>query len=285
MPEPVAIIGDIHGCFDELLALEAELDRQFPGGIRRVFVGDLLDKGPKQIELLDYVIEKGYDVVMGNHEDKHRRFKKHDIEKGPKNNPMRKSRRGSPVSGTGGFVEINELLTADHYAFLCSLPLAIRIPEWELIVIHAGIPAAMQNIGTEVTAPFITLAGKTKKFFGTLCWTRFISGSKGMPVMLGKEGPEDSYWAEVYDGRFGTAVFGHQPFKGPAVFPFARGVDTGCVFGDQLSCIVYTDDDPDGCFISVEALAAHAEPWGPRDGYCIDGKFVRVERKIKEIIG
>jgi serine/threonine protein phosphatase 1 len=58
------IIGDVHGCFDTLVALidKCPKDDQF------CFVGDLIDRGPQSSRVVDLVLERGWLCVMGNHE-------------------------------------------------------------------------------------------------------------------------------------------------------------------------------------------------------------------------
>lgn len=73
------IIGDIHGEFEKLAALLALLGYEESGGVhshptgrRAVFVGDLIDRGPRQLDVLRTVramIDAGSGLaVMGNHE-------------------------------------------------------------------------------------------------------------------------------------------------------------------------------------------------------------------------
>ncbi len=73
------IIGDIHGCATELKTLLAQLGyRCDDAGVYRhpertaVFVGDLVDRGPDQLEVLQIVKAMvdhgGAQIVMGNHE-------------------------------------------------------------------------------------------------------------------------------------------------------------------------------------------------------------------------
>ena len=59
------IIGDIHGCYDTLMALIAKL----PNDDEITFVGDLIDRGPASRKVLDFVRDNGYKCVMGNHEE------------------------------------------------------------------------------------------------------------------------------------------------------------------------------------------------------------------------
>jgi len=58
------IITDVHGCYDTLVALVAKL----PKGIPITFAGDLIDRGPKSRQVVEFVKDGGHDCVLGNHE-------------------------------------------------------------------------------------------------------------------------------------------------------------------------------------------------------------------------
>jgi len=72
------ILGDIHGCYDTLVALLNKLDYELIDGCYRhasrklIFVGDFIDRGPKQLEVIDCakaMVDAGHALaVMGNHE-------------------------------------------------------------------------------------------------------------------------------------------------------------------------------------------------------------------------
>jgi protein phosphatase len=85
---PFDIIGDVHGCCDELEALLAKLGYDVawngkevrvtpPGGRRAIFVGDLVDRGPRSpdvIRIARHMIENGTALaVVGNHDEKLKR--------------------------------------------------------------------------------------------------------------------------------------------------------------------------------------------------------------------
>jgi len=59
-------VGDIHGCYDTLVALLAKL----PDDAKVCFVGDLIDRGPKSMQVVELVKNNpNYYCVKGNHEE------------------------------------------------------------------------------------------------------------------------------------------------------------------------------------------------------------------------
>ena len=61
------IIGDVHGHYDTLIAL---LDSILPDSNDQIyFLGDLIDRGPKSAQVVDFVIQNNYQCLRGNHEE------------------------------------------------------------------------------------------------------------------------------------------------------------------------------------------------------------------------
>lgn len=59
------VIGDVHGCYNELMVLMEKL----PYTDNICFVGDLIDRGPDSKKVVDFIIENNYNCVLGNHEE------------------------------------------------------------------------------------------------------------------------------------------------------------------------------------------------------------------------
>ncbi len=220
------IIGDIHGCYDELLLLLERLGyRQMEGvythpeGRKFVSVGDLMDRGPKSIPVIRFMTKhvrlKKALYVPGNHCDKlYRLFlgRNVQIRHGLETTVAELSRMDAHEKEQikQGFMQIVE-----------EAPPYLVLDEGKLIVSHAGI-----------REHFI---GKNNKQVRKFCLYGDISGEKdehGFPIRKD--------WAKDYRGR-SWIVYGHTPVKKPRIINRTVNVDTGCVFGGHLTGLRYPE--------------------------------------------
>ena len=142
--ENIYIIGDVHGHYNELICLINKLPNKFDSKI--CFVGDLIDRGPDSKKVVDLIKQRGYDCVMGNHEQMCIDFN---------GNPYNMSggygaQTLNLFGGNGGVATLNsyknyELLRQDVDDFFSKLPLYIVYPEAinkdgkKLVVSHSCI--------------------------------------------------------------------------------------------------------------------------------------------------
>jgi ADP-ribose pyrophosphatase YjhB (NUDIX family) len=224
------IVGDVHGMFEALSALVASFRPRQDDVL--VFVGDLVDKGPDSAAVVRFVRELAarYEVVLveGNHEEKHRRF--------------RRTRNMSMIGAEEMASITDELSTADVTFLETAVPF-YRIPEHGVLVVHAGIPANMSYFPASLEEAAL-LTGKEKRHFARIQRTRYVDAVSGEAVTLGEEKEGDPFWADIYDGRFGFVVFGHEPLPEVTFFPYAAGIDTGAYRGGALSALVYGEGTP-----------------------------------------
>ncbi len=249
------IVADVHGCLVELVALLHKLRGPLDGDVL-IFVGDLVDKGPESagvVKLARILREKGHEVVFieGNHEERHRRWRGHDA-------VQAKTGKPNPMSRTDEIEQITAGLSEADVAFLDTAVLMYRIPEHDTVVVHGGIMPDLEELPPD-GAKLSDFKGKAKKAFGKLLRVRFIDPETGKMRVLGEHLPTDSFWAKIYDGRFGRVVFGHEAFKAdePIKFPHALGIDLGCVLGDKLTALVIHEDGSEE-IVSVPAFEAYA---------------------------
>ena len=238
---PFDIIGDVHGCCDELECLLQDLgyarnhDGVFghPEGRRAVFLGDLVDRGPRIADTLRTVMamcDAGTALcVPGNHDIK-----------------LKRKLDGRDVVVSHGLERtLAELehATSEFRAtvqqFIDGLVSHYVFDEGRLVVAHAGLKESLQGRGSARVRDFALFGettGETDEF--------------GLPVRYP--------WAAEYRGA-ATVVYGHTPVPSPEWLNRTINIDTGCVFGGRLTALRW----PEKTLVSVAAHRAYAEPVRP----------------------
>ncbi|HJU67177.1 MAG TPA: polynucleotide kinase-phosphatase [Gemmatimonadaceae bacterium] len=238
---PFDIIGDVHGCGDELeelltmLGYAPDVDGvwRHPVGRRAIFVGDLVDRGPRVPDVLRIVmrmVEGGTALaVPGNHDVK-----------------LMRKLRGRDVQVAHGLAESLAQLEAETPElrariadFIDDLVSHYVFDDGKLVVAHAGMKEEMQGRGSGRVRDFALFGettGETDEF--------------GLPVRYN--------WAAEYRGR-AMVVYGHTPVPEPEWLNRTINIDTGCVFGGRLTALRY----PELELVSVAAHRVYAEPVRP----------------------
>jgi protein phosphatase len=241
---PFDIVGDVHGCLDELLELMAtlgyEVDRQDaafsvvpPDGRKLIFVGDLVDRGPATPDVLRLAMtmvdaEHAF-CVPGNHDMK-----------------LMKALKGRDVQLTHGLAESLQQLDKEPaefrtqaLKFLDDLVSHYVFDDGKLVVAHAGMKESMQGRGSGKVRDFALYGettGETDDF--------------GLPVRYN--------WSADYRGK-ALVVYGHTPVPEPLWLNGTVNIDTGCVFGGKLTALRY----PEREIVSVPAKATYYESRKP----------------------
>lgn len=247
-PGPFDIIGDIHGCCDELETLldrlgyrvswgEAEGERAVavtpPEGRRVVFVGDLVDRGPRSPDVLRIamsMVEAGTALcVEGNHENKLTRWM-----------------GGRDVKVGHGLRETIEQLKPESdafrrqaHAFLRELRSHYWLDGGRLCVAHAGLKEELIGRGSGAVRSF-ALYGETTGEVDEF----------GLPVRAD--------WAAKYRGA-ASVVYGHVAQPEAEWVNNTICIDTGCVFGGRLTALRW----PERELVSVNARQVWFEPAKP----------------------
>lgn len=243
---PFDIIGDVHSCFDELCELLGKLGYQVdedpaalgglggyrvapPQGRKAVFLGDIVDRGPKPVETLRLVMsmaQAGAAIcVPGNHDIK-----------------VLKALRGRQVQRTHGLAETMAALEAESEEFralaarfIDQLVSHYELDGGSLVVAHAGMKeqyAGRASGRVREFALYGETTGETDEF--------------GLPVRLN--------WAADYRGK-ATVVYGHTPVYAPAWLNNTINIDTGCCYGGSLTVLRY----PERELVSVPACQTYVE--------------------------
>jgi len=253
---PFDVIGDIHGCFDELVELIEKLGYRlsFTGPSLReaiafrvhhpeartlLFLGDLCDRGPMNHQVLRLVmdlVDQGKALsLLGNHEAKLRRYLE-----------------GKPLQPTHGLAQTIANLEGESTAFQSRI---LRFFErcWphlvldngDLVISHGGLPESLH--GYE--------GGKAMRhaLYGDV---KQGNDAYGLPIRAD--------WAADYQGN-AKVLYGHTPVE-DAVWRFGTMcLDTGCVFGGRLTALRYPEDQ----LVDVKAKRTYFEPVKPLGNFTV----------------
>ncbi len=228
---PFDIIGDVHGCYLELMELLEKLgwnvtpdgDATPPPGRKAVFIGDMVDRGPRIVPVLKTVMKlhrEGHCLcLLGNHDWK-----------------LLRALRGNKVQVKHGLENsIGQLqnegpeFLKELEEFLQGLPTHYMLDEGRLAVAHGGIPENMQGRDSRRVRVFTLYGDVTGR-----------TDSHGMPIR--------GDWASRYQGK-AMVVYGHVAVKRACWHNNTLDIDTGCVYGGQLTALKY----PEMELLSVKA--------------------------------
>lgn len=223
----IDIIGDIHGCLSEFKELTGKLGYRWDNGIpihpesRMLgFVGDLTDRGPESMEVIEIVWrlvieqQKAY-YTPGNHCNKLYRFflgNKVQISHGLETTvaEYESLSKRDQQSIRKKFIELYE-----------KTPLYLILDEQRLVIAHAGIKEEfIAQTHSKV---------KTFVLYGDITGEKHPDGS-----------PVRKDWAKEYHGK-ACIVYGHTPVKEPRMINNTYNIDTGAVFGGMLTALRYPE--------------------------------------------
>jgi protein phosphatase len=251
---PFDIIGDVHGCADELQQLLEQLGYQsttlsqshgfwdfptyrHPENRKVIFLGDLVDRGPRILDCLKLVrnmlAADSAICVPGNHDMKLLRHLKGNQVK--INHGLEQSIAevdALPEAGKAGAIE-------QLCQFLDDLVSHYVLDDGKLVVAHAGMKEELQGRGSGKVRDFALYGESTGEI-----------DDFGLPVRHN--------WAAEYRGK-AMVVYGHTPIPTPEWLNNTIDIDTGCVFGGQLTALRYPEKD----LVSVPAARVYCEPVKP----------------------
>lgn len=259
---PFDVIGDVHGCAQELDALllklgytlDAELGAAHPEGRTAVFVGDLVDRGPDTPGVLRRVMQMVIAgralCTAGNHEVKLVRALRSSLGAkllaGEEPAPESAEPSKQSIKLSHGLLESLTQLAkeeagwrAEAEKFMDGLVSHYVLDGGKLIVAHAGLPESMHGRASSKVRSFALYGdttGETDEF--------------GLPVRYP--------WAMDYRGK-AKVVYGHTPTPKAEWLNNTICLDTGCVFGGELTALRYPEKE----LVSIPAQRVHYAPVRP----------------------
>jgi serine/threonine protein phosphatase 1 len=205
-------VGDIHGCVDELATLLDEVDAEASDHV--VFLGDYVDRGPSARGVIDHLLRyrsaagaPRVTFLKGNHEDMFLAYLGEEGRYGDvflmNGGKATMTSYGIPPEARGQAAR--ERMPVEHLEFLRALQL--WAVEGTALFVHAGVSPLRQL---------------DKQNGEDLLWIReeFIRNRHLLPY---------------------TVIFGHTPQREVLWnLPYKIGLDTGCVYGNKLSCLEFS---------------------------------------------
>ncbi len=244
---PFDIIGDVHGCVEEVNALFGALryarDAQgiwrSPDGRLPIFVGDLVDRGPYNVAAVELVSRMVANdaalAVVGNHDVQLERYLS-----------------GEPVPllyGLEGTVREFEAQPAQvreaAREFFGTLPGHLLLDDGRLVIAHTGLAEEMHGVTTPECRHLAAYG---------------VHDDSVDPRDIAARHP----WIAGYTGA-AAVVYGHTPVLEATWRGQTIGVDTGCVFGWRLTALRW----PERTLVSVpaeEVYARRRRPFLPEPG-------------------
>lgn len=263
---PFDIIGDVHGCADELETLLDKLGYAVswngkdvtvtpPEGRRVIFVGDLVDRGPRSpdaLRIAKHMVDSGTGmVVLGNHDDK-----------------LKRHLDGRNVKVSHGLAETIDQFAQEPPEF------AAEMRQWldglishyvldggKLVVAHAGLKEEMQGRASGAVRSFCMYGETTGEI-----------DEFGLPVRWD--------WAADYKGR-AKVVYGHTPVVEATWVNGTLCIDTGCVFGGKLTALRY----PELEMVEVPAQRTYYEPIRPLASPAADTGMAPNQLNLADVLG
>ena len=201
------VIGDVHGCYDELRELlEQQNISEESSNTCIIFVGDLINKGPKNAQVVKLARKLRAYSVRGNHDE----VCLLEWEKAQQNNGQLSDK----------FSWMNQL-TAQDIQWLYDMPYTISIPSRNFVIVHAGL------------LPGCALTEQDPEDMLTMRNIVESESGEGYAVTKGDEGV---CWASKWEGP-SHVYFGHDARRLLQQHRYATGLDTGCVYGGHLTAI------------------------------------------------
>jgi bis(5'-nucleosyl)-tetraphosphatase (symmetrical) len=257
----ILIIGDVHGCLEELKMIIDEANQELlpMENMKVILVGDLVGKGDFSAEVIAYVRKQGYYSVMGNHD--------YAATKHFNNNSKKKIQLELEK-----YKWIKNLSHSDKQ-WLLDLPYTISITDLHTIIVHAGlvpnITLENQNLNDMIMMRNVSRSTINHPYIAHSSsdigqgWAEIWSKSQGIKCQYHAIQSQESIGSGTATGKSKDTkikhiYFGHDAKRGLQKYENCTGLDTGCCYGRQLSAALLTNNTQ--MLIQVQARCVYSQP-------------------------
>lgn len=244
-------IGDIHGCMNELEALLAKV-KYVADKDHIIALGDMINKGPNSLEVIDFLMENGASCVRGNHEDRillvandatgnALKAGTDGTDKTIETEAARKIRKER---------ELATSLSPEQLDWLNACPIILRVGELgshgEIVAVHGGLvpgialeeqdPMSVMNM--RIVNLTTHMPSSEAQEEGSVPWADFWNKYQKLMSV-----PKTIFFnrPSTHDFKHTTVVYGHDAKRGLQIDTYTKGLDSGCVKGGKLTAWVVGD--------------------------------------------
>lgn len=262
----ILVIGDVHGCFQEMLKLYEKALRENNNKLFEyvILTGDMTNKGPNSAKVVQWVRKHS---PSGEESEK-----QHWLSvRGNNDNTVLLSALGSTKHRNSkihhwliqaeSILLDDKMLTDEDVVWMSELPYTITIPEsyfddvnydYDTTTVHAGFLPHISDLESQDTStltlirnayPLCDDEGKVRKFSMHQS-SSSSNNKKKSPSLVSCKGPTP--WAKAWKGGGGQnkdktkrhIIFGHDADRGLQQHKWATGIDTGAYYQNELTGLI-----------------------------------------------
>ncbi|KAK2799719.1 hypothetical protein FQN50_008367 [Emmonsiellopsis sp. PD_5] len=256
------VVGDVHGCVDELQQLLEKASFNSRKGDHLIFTGDLIAKGPKSVEVVELAQKHGASCVRGNNEDRVLLTRRElRTSTSPRNRERSSADKEPDQRDDDVQPDYKERILADSLSdeqaeWLDTCPVMLKVGSitgmGDVVVVHGGL---VPGVELERQDPSVVMSMRSIDLLTHvpsssskgMSWTKLFNKHQSNLAAARQSAPPGDH--ARYSAAT-TVIYGHDSQSSPSIKKYTKGLDTGCVKGGKLSAMIIED----GGKTSVESV-------------------------------